>query len=122
MDILLVDDEQEVVDAIRAFLQDRGHRPVTASSGAEALALMERNLPDVVLCDIQMPGLDGIAFLQASRSRFQDTPVVLMTADRDLDKAIQAIRGGAADYLKKPVNVVELMSCLERASAGSSGR
>jgi two-component system, NtrC family, C4-dicarboxylate transport response regulator DctD len=123
MDILLVDDDREVLAAIGTFLEDRGHRLATAPNATAALELMGLNLPDVILCDIQMPGMDGIAFLRACRSRFRQTPVVLMTADRDLDMAIQAIRGGAADYLKKPVNVIELMSCLERSSAGgSSGR
>ena len=119
MDILLVDDEEHVLKRLGQFLTVRGHRLKTAADGLEALRCAEEAPPDLVICDIQMPGMDGLAFLRAARARFPEMAIVLMTGDRDLDRAIEAFRSGASDYLKKPVDLHKLLACLAKAQAGS---
>ena len=114
MHILLVDDDEKIRSAIGNFLADRGHRLATASDGVEALERLEADRPDLVLCDIRMPGMNGLLLLQAARARFPHVPVILMTGDRDVDTAIAAFRSGAQDYLKKPIKLRELIACIER--------
>jgi DNA-binding NtrC family response regulator len=116
MDILLTDDDESVRKAVGAFLSARGHRIRTASGGEEALRLMEDDPPDLVISDIQMPGMDGIAFLKAVRERFSDLPVVLMTGHATAETAIAALRSRAYDYLKKPIQLEELIACVEAAN------
>jgi DNA-binding NtrC family response regulator len=114
MDILLVDDDDEVRRAIGQFLIGRGHHLQTASDGAEALRLMADRAPGLVLSDIQMPGMDGIAFLKAVRKQFPNMPVILMTGYATVETAIAALRNRAYDYLKKPIQFEELLACIER--------
>ncbi len=113
MDILLVDDDETVCRTIGRFLTAREHRLRTASSGTDALHRIREQVPDLVLCDIQMPGIDGIGLLQTVREQFPKTTVVLMTAGRNMDTAIAAFRGGAYDLLKKPVRLQELQACIQ---------
>jgi len=113
MNILLVDDEEMILKVTADLLRVRGHHPRTARNGLEALMRMEEETPDLVLSDVRMPGMDGLAFLKASRAQFPETPVVLMTGDGDVDTAVAAFRGGAYDYLKKPVRVEDLLDCVK---------
>lgn len=114
MDILLVDDDDEVRRAIGQFLIGRGHHLQTASDGAEALRFLVDHPPDLVISDIQMPGMDGIAFLKAVRREFPDLPVILMTGYATVETAIAALRNRAYDYLKKPIQLEELLTCIQR--------
>ena len=75
---------------------------------------IEDDPPDLIISDIQMPGMDGIAFLKAVRERFPDLPVILMTGYATVETAVAALRSRAYDYLKKPVQLQELQACLER--------
>jgi two-component system response regulator YesN len=115
MDILLADDDRMVLESIGNPLRERGHRLRTAADGAEALRCMEEHLPHLVISDIQMPDMVGLMLLKEARARFPEVPVALMTGDRDLDHAIQALRGGAFDYLKKPIDLREVLACIEKA-------
>ena len=114
MHILLTDDDEEVLKVIGRFLVARGHRLRTASNGPRALQQIEEQPPDLVLCDFQMPRMDGIELLHTVRERFPAISVILMTGDRDIDTAIAAFRGGAHDFLKKPVRLEELLGCLRK--------
>ncbi len=114
MNILLVDDDEMVLQTIGDFLNRRGHRVKTASDGSEALQTMAAKPPDLIISDIQMPGMGGIAFLRAIRERFPDLPVILMTGHATVETAVAALRGRAYDYLKKPVSLEELQACIGR--------
>ena len=114
MHILLLDDAPTMLGTIEDFLKGRGHRLRVASDGADALRLMEAEPPDLVISDIQMPGMDGIAFLKAIRERFPDLPVVLMTAYATVNTAVAALHNRAYDYLEKPIQLEELQACLDR--------
>ena len=120
MNILLIDDDQAVLKSVGQFLSARSHCIRTASDGAEALCLMNGDPPDLVVSDIQMPGMDGIAFLKAVRERFADLPVILMTGNATVETAVAALRGRAYDYLRKPVQIEELQACIERVSGDNA--
>lgn len=116
MHILVVDDEPTIVLCITLFLRDLGHQVSTASHGREALETLATGVYHVVLTDIRMPGMDGIALLTAIKTQWNGSlDVIVFTGHGDEDMAIRALRAGAFDYLKKPLNVEELAIALERA-------
>ena len=116
MKILLVDDDKMILQTIGDFLKRQGHDLKMAYDGAEALPLTEESAPDLVISDIQMPGMDGIDFLKAIRERFPDLPVVMMTGSRAPETAIAALRQRANDYLTKPIQLEELQACIDRVA------
>lgn len=110
--VLVVDDSPEILGMFQTLLQGSadagGYAVDTAPSGEAAVALLETCVYDLVLTDLKMGGLDGLAVLEAARARSPRTTVVLMTGYASLDTALQAIRGGAYDYLTKPFTLAEL--------------
>lgn len=117
MTILLIDDDETVLRTVGRFLDARGHTVRTTASASEALPLMEPHPPDLVVSDIQMPEMDGVAALKAIRERFPDLPVILMTGYATVETAVAALRLGAMDYLKKPICLAELQTCIRRVEA-----
>lgn len=114
--ILVVDDEAYVRTVIAAMLEKSDYCAVLASDGADALARLEHDPPyDLVLSDIMMSGLDGIALLERIRQLQPDTPTVMVTAIHDIGVAISAMRKGAYDYLLKPFEKEQLLSTVRRA-------
>lgn len=122
VDILIVDDDAKLQDVVGACLRARGHSVRAASTVMEGLGLLEERLPGLVICDAHMPGTDGLELIRAVRSRFSSVPVVMVTADRDLDRAVAAFRLGAFDYLKKPIRAEELLDCVARAEEPTKAR
>jgi len=116
MHILLADDDERILGSLAAFLAAQGHHLRTASNGREALRCIEEKLPDLVISDIQMPEMDGVALLRAIRERFPDLPVVLMTGYATVNTAVAALRGRALDYLTKPIQLEELQASIERVA------
>lgn len=105
--VLIVEDEPEIADIIAAYLHREGLRTLRAQDGLHALALHRSARPDLILLDVQMPGMDGWTVLNTLRQR-GDTPVIMLTAlDQDLDK-LTALRMGADDYVVKPFNPAEV--------------
>ncbi len=116
MQLLLVDDEIAIVQSVAQFLRDLGHDVTTALSATEALAAVTASAFHVVLTDVKMPGMDGIDLLtEIKRCYGLTTAVIVFTGHGDEDLAIRSLRGGAFDYLKKPLNIEELVIALERA-------
>ena len=113
MHILLVDDDEDQRRTMCKFLVDRGHTVQDVSNGIRALLYLDDRV-DVIISDIQMPGLDGIEMLRTIRERYLDLPVILMTGHGTLDTAIAALRNRAFDYLSKPVALDELLACIRR--------
>ncbi len=111
--ILLVDDEPAVLIMLREVLGDRGHRTVTASSGHEALELLDG--VDAVFTDLQMPNMNGLDVLRAIHERDRTLPVVLLTAHGSEKLAVTSIKAGAYDYLTKPFEIDEIALLAERA-------
>ena len=107
--ILICDDERDIVSALEIYLRAEGYRTLSAFSGREALALLEQNEVQLVLLDIMMPEMDGIAAMTQLRRR-SNVPVILLTAkSEDTDKVL-GLNLGADDYVTKPFNPVELLA------------
>ncbi|NBC38121.1 response regulator [Novosphingobium sp. FSY-8] len=121
---LIAEDDGDIADILRAYLEREGFRTVHAADGRVALDLHRALRPDIVLLDVGMPHLDGWAVLSQIR-REAETPVIMITAlDQDIDK-LQALRIGADDYVVKPFNPVEvvarLRAILRRTGQGAAG-
>src|SRR5215208_3914659 len=110
--VLLVDDEASVLFTLEQVLQEEGLQTLSARSGAEALALLPQ--ASVVVTDLAMPGMDGLALLHAVREQDAALPVVLLTAHGSERVAVQAMRAGAYDYLAKPFDNDELVLTVRR--------
>jgi two-component system KDP operon response regulator KdpE len=111
MRILVVDDAPDVVESIRLgfTLQWREVEVLGASDGEQALDLVEKEAPDIVLLDIGLPGRDGFEVLRELRT-FSDVPVVMLTARDDAMDKVKGLELGADDYVTKPFNHLELMA------------
>jgi DNA-binding NtrC family response regulator len=100
--ILIVDDEPFNLDLLEQELTELGYAIKRASNGAQALELIEKTRPDLVLLDYQMPGMNGIEVLRAIRQSDIDLPVVIITAHGSIERAVEAIKAGADDFITKP--------------------
>ncbi len=112
--VLIADDDRGVRFTVREILEDAGLEAAEAADGAEALARLERGGVDLVLADQRMPGLDGLALLEALRGLADAPPLVLLTAHGSERLAVEAMKRGAADYLPKPFDPEELALVVER--------
>jgi len=116
LDILLVDDEAIIHESIGRYLGKCGHRVTAAYDGDEGLDKVREGDYQLALIDIRMPRRDGLAFLEAARSLAPDLACVIITAHADLDDAVTALRQGAIDFLRKPIELIELDAVLERVT------
>ena len=107
--ILVCDDEKDIVSALTIYLTTAGYQVFPAYDGTEALDLLRREDIHLVLLDIMMPKLDGIAALTRLREA-SNVPVILLTAKSEDTDKIQGLNLGAADYVTKPVNPVEVLA------------
>lgn len=114
--ILVVDDEPAQREMISGFLKKQAFDVVVAENGAKALELFRQDSIDLILTDQRMPHLSGLDLLQAVRAINPETPVILMTAFGNIESAVSAIQGGAADYLTKPLNLEELLYRIRQVS------
>ncbi len=110
--ILVVDDNEANRALARATLEDEGYGVVLATGGAEAIALFEKEPPDCIVLDIRMPDIDGFAVCERIRAMpgGAETPVLFLTALRDVDTFDEAVRAGGNDYLTKPIRPSDLVA------------
>lgn len=108
--ILVVDDEAVLAELLGAALRHQGWQTRTASNGWEALDLVEEYDPDLVVLDIQMPGLDGMETLDRLRKKRPRLPVLFLTARDALADRVAGLRAGADDYVTKPFRLAELLA------------
>ncbi|MEZ4432233.1 MAG: sigma-54 dependent transcriptional regulator [bacterium] len=113
--VLVVDDEDELRYALALNLGREGFEVIGVPDGRAALVKLEAEPFDAILCDLVMPGLDGLGLLDALRARKSDVPVVLMSAHADVDTALAALAKGATDYLQKPFRADEVRFRLRKA-------
>lgn len=113
--VLLVDDDSAFRHVMSGELRRLGHDVVTAGSGEEAMELIERQEPEIVLLDLRLPGMDGLATLKAVRTRNQSIEVIMLTGHGSIDSAIESIREGAFDYVTKPCPLDEIQIRVQRA-------
>lgn len=107
--ILVIDDEPQILRALRTILGQSGYRVTTASRGEEGLALAAASLPDVIILDLGLPDLDGIQVCARLREWAQTPIIVLSVREGEQDK-VQALDAGADDYLTKPFGIEELLA------------
>ncbi len=113
--ILVVDDDRAVRQALEINLGKAGFQVQLARTGAEAIDLLHDAPVDIVLTDLMMPGMTGLELLDEVRTRWPETQVVLMTGHGTVERAVEAMRLGAHDFIIKPVSRAELVAILERA-------
>lgn len=120
--VLIADDHRLILHSLRAALDATDDFVVVAEtdSGAHVLPLVGRELPDLVLMDVQMPGMDGLTCLDLIRDRYPAVKVVLISASDDQERIQSALRRGAIGYLLKSINPDELPAALRTALSGTA--
>jgi len=113
--ILIVDDEANARAALSEILREEGYTTETAADGFKALGKLEEFLPDVVLTDLKMPGLDGIGLMEKAQATRSEATFVVMTAFGSIESAVEAVKKGAYNYLTKPLDFQVLAVVVERA-------
>ncbi len=107
--ILIADDEKNIRLSVQRLFDLEGHRVLAAADGDEALAILRRDEIDLLILDLQMPRRDGFAVLQEMRSMGHDAPVIVLTGHGSVEKAVQAVKEGAQDFLEKPPDPERLL-------------
>jgi len=113
--ILVVDDEQLIRWSLEQNLKKQGYEVSTAASGEEALKIVREDVPDLMLLDIQLPGMNGIEVLEKVKEMGEEIIVIMVTALGVLETAVKAMRIGAYDYINKPFNLDELAIVIRKA-------
>ncbi|GBD25409.1 Transcriptional regulatory protein WalR [bacterium HR30] len=113
--VLVVDDNPDSLVITRGILEPKGYEVIEATSGPQALALVEQSPPDVVLLDIMMPGMSGLEVLQQLKERYETAriPVILVTAKTADEDVVQGYQSGADYYITKPFTGTQLLYGIE---------
>ncbi len=124
--VLVIDDEAAIRDSLRMILEYEDYQFVGAASGQEALDVVKRERPDIVLLDIKMPGMDGMEVLRKLRAIDEGLPVVMISGHGNTATAVEAIRSGAIDFLDKPLSservIVTLRNVLRQSELSTENR
>lgn len=113
--VLIVDDEISIVQSLEGILTDEGFEVVCAASGEEALNRIEEVMPDLVLLDIWMPGMDGIEAIVKIKKSFPFLPVIMMSGHGTIETAVKATKLGAYDFIEKPISLEKLVLSVNNA-------
>lgn len=113
--MMIVDDEERFLSTTKRLLSKKGYEVVTATSGAEALDRLRDEEIHVVILDVKMPGMDGMATLQEIRKSFPLVEVIMLTGHATMESAVDGLRSGATDYLMKPTDIDEIIQKAEEA-------
>ena len=119
-DILIIDDEKAIRKALTEILSAEGYKTEEAGDGEEGLKKFKEKSYDVVLCDIKMPKLDGIEFLQKANESNADVPVIMISGHGNIETAVDAVKKGAFDYISKPPDLNRMLITIRNAMDRSS--
>ncbi len=110
--ILVVDDSKENIDLLKTVLEYNDYRVLSASNGEEAVRIAGETLPDLILMDVIMPGMDGFSACRVLNSdeKTKGIPIILLTAKNDPEDLKKGLEAGAVDYVKKPFVIIELLA------------
>jgi two-component system NtrC family response regulator len=112
--ILIVDDEPNYLIVLTELLQEEGYDVFTAQSGEEGLKIVKEIDLDLVITDMRMPGMDGLALLKEIKFHYKNLPVIMITAFGEKGKALDALQAGANNFLVKPFNNDALSSAIKK--------
>ena len=115
MKILVIDDDQGLRRSLSLILDEGGHGVVVAANGADGLAAARNEKPELILCDVRMPQMDGLEFLERYKAEDGGALVIMMTAYGSVDLAVKAMTNGAYDYLAKPFGADEVLLTIRKA-------
>ncbi len=113
--VWIVDDDKSIRWVLEKALQKTSIKPRCFSNAADLLQALQHDIPDALLTDIRMPGIDGLELLNKVKNQHPDLPVIIMTAHSDLDSAVTSFNKGAFEYLPKPFDLDEMVGIVERA-------
>lgn len=122
LSILLVDDEPLILQCIGEALRDSGHTVQVSGDGVDALALVLRRSFDLVICDVQLPSLDGLSVLKRAREEAPHTEFLMITGRASVPDAVTAVRAGSLDYLPKPFGIEPLLAQVEEVKRRRAAR
>jgi len=114
--LLIIDDEAAHAQAVAESLERVGYECITATSSAAGARMIENEEPDLILTDLKMDGMDGLAILRKAKQVLPESQVVVITGHGDVQTAVEAMKAGATNYLQKPVNMVELRAMVAKAA------
>ena len=120
MKALIIDDDPAVRRSLAAYLEDADFTVLKAKDGEEGLVLLNQEHPNIVLCDMYMPGLNGLQVLSKVHAEFPDIPIIMISGASTIADVVEALRLGAWDYLLKPIHDLAVMEhrvnrCLHQA-------
>jgi two-component system nitrogen regulation response regulator NtrX len=113
--ILVVDDEESICSSLRGILLDEGYEVLVANSGEEAIKVIDEELPNLVLLDIWLPGMDGIETLKQIRADHSQIRVVMMSGHGTIETAVKATKLGAFDFIEKPLSLEKVILVVDHA-------
>lgn len=113
--VLIIDDDPAMVQVMSDICTECGHTPIAYNSGEKALSALSSHAPQLVLTDVRMDGVGGMEVLRVCRELMPGTPVIMITANKQLQMGIEAMKSGAYDYIPKPFKVDELRIAIHRA-------
>ncbi|HTD94652.1 MAG TPA: sigma-54 dependent transcriptional regulator [Chitinophagaceae bacterium] len=119
-DILIIDDEKAIRKTLMEILSFEGYKLDEASDGEEGLKKFKEKTYDVVLCDIKMPKLDGLEFLQKAGETNPDTPIIMISGHGNIETAVEAVKKGAYDFISKPPDLNRLLITIRNAMEKTS--
>jgi DNA-binding NtrC family response regulator len=111
--ILIIDDEAPVRSTLQKYIQLLGHEVILTGSGEEGLKSLQETTPDLILLDINMPGMDGLATLGQLHEKYETVQVVMLAGPNDVPKAHQALNFGAGDFIAKPIELPVLKNLFQ---------
>ena len=114
-DILIIDDEKAIRKTLTEILSFEGYKIEEAADGEEGLRKFKEKNYDLVLCDIKMPKLDGIEFLQKAGESNPDIPIIMISGHGNIETAVEAVKKGAYDYISKPPDLNRLLITIRNA-------
>lgn len=118
--ILVIDDERSIRNSLKDILQYENYEVALAEDGPQGIALVEKNVYDIILCDIKMPEMDGIEVLDKIHKLSPDTPVVMISGHGNIDTAVESIKKGAYDFIEKPLDLNRLLITIKNATDKST--
>lgn len=115
MKILIIDDERAIRSSLRDILEYEKFEVVDAADGKSGLEILEKEKPDLIFCDIKMPGIDGIEVLQSIMQKNPDLPVVMISGHGTIETAVEAVKKGAYDFIQKPLDLNRILVTIRNA-------